>query len=89
MNLEECRARIDKIDARIVELYEERLAVSEDIARAKAGMGKAVFDPEREKLKLEKVRGLTKQECNKDGVEELFVFLMNKSKERQNEALNS
>lgn len=83
MNLDELRLKIDEVDSKLIELYEARIAIAEDIARAKIEIGKEVFDAKREKEKIEAVRNKTVREENKDGVEELFVFLMDKSKKRQ------
>lgn len=83
MNLEELRKEIDKVDSQLIELYEKRIEIAENIARAKMETGKAIFDQEREKIKLNAVREKTSKTYNKDAVEELFVFLMTKSKERQ------
>lgn len=83
MTLEELRIQIDEVDSKLIELYEKRIEIAENIAKAKMEINKPVFDPEREKVKLEAVREKTVNANNKDGVEELFVFLMNKSKERQ------
>lgn len=87
MNLIELREEIDKVDSKLIELYEKRLEIAEEIAKAKIEMNKAVFDPEREKEKIAKVRDMASLEENKDGIEELFVFLMNKSKDRQNKVI--
>lgn len=83
MSLEELREQIDKVDSEIIRLYEERIVIAEKIALAKMEINKPVFDSEREKVKLAAVREKTVNDYNKDGVEELFQLLMDKSKERQ------
>lgn len=83
MNLSELREQIDKVDSELIRLYEERIEIAEKIAKAKLEINKPVFDPEREKEKIQAVREKTVKEANKDGVEELFVFLMDKSKQQQ------
>lgn len=83
MELNELREEIDKVDAELIKLYEKRIEIAEQIAAAKIAIDKPVFDAEREKVKLNAVREKTTKDFNKDGVEELFVFLMDKSKERQ------
>lgn len=52
MDLDECRARIDEIDAGLLSLFDERLDLAAAIAKAKRGQGRAVFDPARERRKL-------------------------------------
>ena len=49
LDLTQLREKIDSIDDQIVRLFEERMAVSEKVARIKIETGKPVFDPEREK----------------------------------------
>ena len=44
MDLRELREQIDVIDSKLVELYEERMKVSEQIADYKISTGKKVFE---------------------------------------------
>ncbi len=83
MGLEEYRNEIDRIDAEIVRLYEERMEVSEKVALDKIQSGKNVYDPEREKAKLEAIRNMTKNEFNSFGAVELFSEIMAMSRKRQ------
>ena len=48
MDLQELRKKIDGIDSRIVELYEERMDVCRQVAEYKIETGKNVFDKVRE-----------------------------------------
>ena len=52
MDLQELRKKIDGIDSRIVELYEERMDVCRQVAEYKIETGKNVFDKIREEEKL-------------------------------------
>ena len=45
------RQQIDEIDSQIVELFEKRMKVANDVANYKIETGKAVFDKEREEKK--------------------------------------
>ena len=83
MDLTELREQIDKIDAGIVELYEKRMDVSRQVAEYKIENGKQVFDKTREEEKLRKVMGLTHNEFNSHGVEELFEQIMSMSRKLQ------
>ena len=47
MDLLELRNELDGIDKQIVELYEKRMAVCEEVAAYKIETGKRVFDRER------------------------------------------
>ena len=52
MDLQESRKKIDKIDDELVKLFEERMAVSAEVAEYKRQTGKAVLDPARERAKM-------------------------------------
>ena len=55
-DLQECRRKIDEIDNQMVELFEKRMKVCEEVAEYKIHTGKKVLDPEREHAKLEEIR---------------------------------
>lgn len=83
MELTELRDKIDVIDKQIVELYEERMGISEQVAEYKIGTGKKVFDKEREEEKLRKVKALAHDEFNSHGIVELFEQIMSMSRKLQ------
>lgn len=83
MDLTECRARLDEIDADLVRLFEERMQVSGEVARYKSETGKAVYDPEREKQKLAAVEALAHGDFNKTASRELFSQIMTISRRLQ------
>ena len=70
------RDQIDIIDDQIVRLFEERMAVSGQVAAYKRSVGKPVLDKEREKIKIEKVVSKTSNEFNGKAVESLFSQIM-------------
>ncbi len=87
MDLLELRGQIDDIDAKIVELYEQRMEISRQVAEYKIGTGKKVFDRQRETEKLERVKALTHNEFNRHGIEELFEQIMSMSRKLQYQLL--
>lgn len=87
MDLMELRDRIDDIDSRIVELYEQRMDVCKAVAEVKIATGKKVFDRQREVEKLSRVKSLTHNEFNSHGVEELFEQIMSMSRKLQYQLL--
>jgi monofunctional chorismate mutase len=87
MELQECREKLDVIDKKIVELFEERMAVSEEVARYKAEHGLPVLDESREKQKLASVRSLVKEENNKEAAAQLFEKIMELSRARQEQII--
>ena len=88
MDLLELRKQIDEIDAQIVDLYEKRMDICSQVADYKIETGKKVFDREREKEKLQKLKTLTKNEFNSHGVQELFEQIMSMSRKLQYKKLS-
>lgn len=87
MDLQECRAKLDQIDQQIVALFEERMRVSGEVAAYKISTGKPVYDGDRERQKLEAVKGLAHGEYNQMAVQELFSQLMTIGRRYQYRAL--
>ena len=87
MDLLELRERIDTIDAQIVELYEQRMEISRQVAEYKISTGKRVLDRQREQEKLSRVRALTHNEFNSCGIRELFEQIMSMSRKLQYQLL--
>ena len=87
MDLIKLREQMDSIDKQIVELYEERMNVSKNVAEYKIETGKKVFDKEREEQKLRKLKSLTHNEFNSHGIEELFEQIMSMSRKLQYQML--
>lgn len=87
MDLLELRDRLDVIDAQIVELYENRMEICKQVAEYKISTGKKVFDKQREAQKLATVKGMTHNEFNAHGIEELFEQIMSMSRKLQYQLL--
>lgn len=87
VDLQKCRDRIDEIDSEIIRLFEQRMKVCEDVAEYKINTGKKVLDPERERSKLETLRGKAHGEFNALGAQELFQQIMAISRKRQYQLL--
>lgn len=87
IDLLECRKQIDEIDSEILELFEKRMKVCEDVARYKIATGKKVLDPQREQEKISTLRGKAHGEFNELGVQELFQQIMAISRKRQYQLL--
>lgn len=87
MDLKDLRAQLDEIDQGIVKLYEERMDICSLVADYKIGTGKKVFDPAREKEKIETVKSLTHNDFNSIGIEELFEQIMSMSRKLQYQKL--
>ena len=82
-DLAELRLEIDKIDRQMVELFEQRMNVSKEVAQYKVATGKRILDRERENQKIAAVKSMTHNEFNSCGVEELYKQLMAMSRKLQ------
>lgn len=76
MDLQECREKLDIIDRKMVELFEERMEICGKVAESKIASGKAVYDGEREQQKLEAVGGMAHGAFNRTAVQELFAQMI-------------
>lgn len=82
-DLMEIRRQIDEIDRQVVDLYEQRLRLAEEVAEYKIANGKKVFDKEREEEKLRTLSALAKSDFSRQGISELFEQIMSTSRKRQ------
>ena len=83
----ELRDQLDVIDKQIVELYEKRMEICEQVGYTKVESGKKVFDKQRELEKLAAVSANCSSEFNKKGIRELFEHLMSMSRKLQYQLL--
>ena len=83
IDLQKSRESIDKIDAQIVDLFEQRMKIAQDVAEYKINTGKAVLDKARELQKLDSVEQLATTEYNRQAVRELFSQIMSMSRKLQ------
>lgn len=82
-SLEELRAKLDVVDTQIVNLYEQRMCICEEVGKYKVENGKRVLDRQREKEKLQDVASKVKSDLCKKGVQELYEQLMSMSRKLQ------
>ncbi len=87
MDLAKLRQEIDEIDRQIIDLFEKRIQVSENVARYKIETGKAVYDPVRENAKIEAAKDMASTAFNQKGLEALFKQMMTISRIRQYELI--
>ena len=89
MDLSTLRNEIDRIDSQLAQLYEQRMEICSQVAEYKIENGKKVFDKTREEEKLARVRSLTHNDFNSQGVTELFEQIMAMSRKLQYQMLES
>lgn len=83
IDLMQSREEIDKVDRKIVELFEYRMQLAKDVAEYKIQTGKRVFDKEREQEKLKTLKELAEDDFNRHGIQELFTQIMSMSRKLQ------
>lgn len=82
MELGKIRAEIDAIDKKIVELYEKRLSLCDEVAKAKKSTDKAVRDSGREKAIIDSLTDGKSQE-NAKAISGLYTTVFEISRQRQ------
>lgn len=84
MELEEIRKHLDRLDDAIVTLIAERLSYSRHVSKAKEESGQDLFQPQREKLIIEKVKKLaSKHGLREELTQEIFEKIIKESLEIQ------
>ena len=76
MSLEELRKRIDDIDARIVNLLNERARAAIEIGKIKRSTNSAIYVPEREKAVFEKLAALNEGPLTDDSIRPIYREIM-------------
>lgn len=83
IDIQDSRRKIDDVDRKIVELFEERMKLALDIAEYKKSVGMPVYDAAREQEKLAELTALTDNEFNKQAISDLFKQIMTLSRRLQ------
>ncbi|MFZ5974239.1 MAG: prephenate dehydratase [Bacillota bacterium] len=83
MELETLRARIDEVDLKLLDLFEQRMEIAREIARYKDENGLPVLDAGRERTLLQERIARVKDPQLAAGAEAFFRSLLNLSKDEQ------
>lgn len=89
IDIQDSRRKIDEVDKRIVELFEQRMQLALDIAEYKKSVGRPIYDAVREQEKLDALTSLTDNEFNKKAIADLFKQIMSLSRRLQYTHLDS
>lgn len=87
-DLEKIREEIDKIDEEIVQLFEKRMGMVQQIANHKEKYNQPIFHQDREKEVLTKCKAKLRNKYLEKDLEELFKCVMNISKRIQIDLMN-
>ena len=86
MPLKEVRIKIEKIDAQILNLIEQRTSLAKDVLEAKRAERKPINDVEQNKVVLDRVaNAATERGLDGDDVKKIFEILIRMNIERQHE----
>jgi len=83
MQLEEYRRKIDKIDAEILELLNQRASLSRNIGRIKASAGLAVIDLRREDVVIRRVVRDSAGQMSVDSIARIYGEILSESRRIQ------
>ncbi len=87
-DLSEIRVDIDCVDREIVKLFEERMALTKQVAQYKIANNKPVLDAAREAVKLDTVASYVENPENAEGARALFESIMAISREQQQKLID-
>lgn len=87
MDLADIRQTIDGIDTTLLNSFIERMDIATEVAKSKIEMGKAVFDPARERSKLNNLASRAPERYEAQTIA-LFRLLMSMSKAEQQRYIN-
>ena len=85
--LEESRIKIDEIDSKIIELFEERMTTVIDVINYKIENNIPVLDANRESIMLEKNLNKIKNEKYKKYYKDVLLGFLKASKDMQKDIL--
>ena len=87
--LQDSRKKIDEIDAKLVELFNRRAGVVEDIASAKRILNKQVDDPGRREQVLSHARAQNAGPLSNEELTSIFERIIDKMSDHQVARLNT
>ena len=88
MDMQDFRKRIDEIDKGLVDLFQQRMDVSAEIAQYKREHNLPVYDPARERQKLHDLAGSVKED-HEAYVKALYSLIFELSRAEQEQILKS
>ena len=80
MDIDDWRKRIDELDAKLVELLNQRSACAAEIGKLKHKDGQPIYSPERERQILEHVQQLNQGPLGNDALKRLFERILDEAR---------
>jgi chorismate mutase / prephenate dehydratase len=72
MSIENWRKRIDEIDGKLLELFNERTRCVIEVGKIKKAQNVRIYDPEREREIVRRMKGLNLGPLDEEGLQRLF-----------------
>ena len=80
MDVEDWRKKIDELDAKLVELLNERSRCAAEIGKLKRKDSEPIFSPRREREILERVQKLNRGPLGNEAVKRLFERILDEAR---------
>jgi chorismate mutase len=87
MDIADWRKKIDELDRRLVELLSERAQVAHEIGRMKRAQSLPIYEPDRERLVFDNVRGVNKGPLPDRDLVAIFERIMDMMRKIQQEEI--
>ncbi|MGD1023721.1 MAG: chorismate mutase [Candidatus Sulfotelmatobacter sp.] len=89
MDIADWRKKIDEVDRRLVELLSERARAAVEIGRLKRDTSLPIYEPERERVVFENVRGMNRGPLPGQDLVRIFERIMDVMRNIQKEGIGS
>ena len=86
--MEHCRQQIDALDARLVELLNQRAAHALEIGRLKESIGLGTYQPQREVVVLEQARSANRGPLDAGAITRVFERIIDENRRMERLAKN-
>ncbi len=80
MDIDDWRKKIDELDAKLVELLNQRSGCAAEIGKLKQKDGQPIYSPERERQILEQVQRLNRGPLGNDALKRLFERILDEAR---------
>ncbi len=74
--LKKKRREIDLLDQKLLSLLNQRVRIAQELGKIKKEMGKKIYDPEREKKVLERLRSKNSGPLKEEDLKKIFTTIM-------------
>ena len=85
MDIEDWRKKIDELDAKLLELLNERVSLALEIGKTKAANAKPVYSPDREAYIRNRLKTLNSGPLPDEAVDRLFQMIIDESRRMEEE----